>query len=254
MRLLVSVRSAGEVEAAVEGGAEIIDAKEPMRGSLGAVDAAELARIADAVPHGMPFSIALGDLATPIAAARSLDLVCSVARRPAELYVKVGLAGVIQPAAARSVLEAAVSAARRSPLEPDVVAVAYADHGLAQAVGPEVVLDAAAETGVRGVLLDTWSKEGRPLFAWRTWAEIRGWVDRARSRGLLTAIAGSLSLDHMALVRRLGPDVFGVRGAACEGGRTGLVRARLVQQLAEAKRQADAALAAPRVNFKVTSA
>src|SRR5690349_2021023 len=83
MRLLVSVRSAQEVEAAVEGGAEIIDAKEPMRGSLGAVDAAELARIADAVPDGMPFSMALGDLATPVGAATRMELVRAVAgRRP----------------------------------------------------------------------------------------------------------------------------------------------------------------------------
>ena len=44
MRLLVSVRSADEVAAAMAGGADIIDAKEPARGSLGAVDAATLAR------------------------------------------------------------------------------------------------------------------------------------------------------------------------------------------------------------------
>src|SRR5262245_44057895 len=125
MRLLVSVRSAGEVEAAVEGGAEIIDAKEPMRGSLGAVDAAELARIADAVTVGMPLSIAMGDCAAPASAATGMDLLRAVARRPAELYVKVGVAGVNQLAAARSVLEAVVGAARGSPFVPEVVAVAY---------------------------------------------------------------------------------------------------------------------------------
>lgn len=241
--MLVSVRSAGEVEAAVDGGAEIIDAKEPTRGSLGAVDATELARIADAVPDGMPFSIALGDLATPSAAATGMDLMRAVTARPAELYVKVGLAGVVQPGAARSLLEAAVSAARRSPLEPDVVAVAYADYQAAKAVDPQAVLEAAAETGVRGVLLDTWSKDGQSLFAWISWADIRGWLEGARNRGLLTALAGSLSLEHMALVRGLGPEVFGVRGAVCEGGRAGVVKARLVQQLAAAKRNADASLA-----------
>ena len=38
MRLLVSVRSAAEVGPALAGGADIIDAKEPGRGSLGAGD------------------------------------------------------------------------------------------------------------------------------------------------------------------------------------------------------------------------
>ena len=37
MRLLVSVRSAAEARAALSGGADIIDAKEPSLGSLGAV-------------------------------------------------------------------------------------------------------------------------------------------------------------------------------------------------------------------------
>ena len=40
MQLLVSVRSAVEVAPALAGGADIIDAKEPDRGSLGAVSAA----------------------------------------------------------------------------------------------------------------------------------------------------------------------------------------------------------------------
>jgi len=234
MRLLVSVRSAAEVAAAVEGGAEIIDAKEPMRGSLGAVDPAELARIIDAAPSGMPLSVALGDHPTTVAAARAMDLVGAVTQRPAELYVKVGLAGVAEPAAARAVLEAAVTAARRSPLEPEVVAVAYADHQLAGSVAPPTVLDAAAAAGARGVLLDTWSKDGRPLFAWAERSDLRRWVDGARNRGLLSALAGSLSLDHMAQICRLNPDVVGVRGAACEHGRAGVISARLVRQLARA--------------------
>ena len=47
MRLLVSVRSAAEVAAALAGGADIIDAKEPSRGGLGAVDPEDLEAIAD---------------------------------------------------------------------------------------------------------------------------------------------------------------------------------------------------------------
>jgi uncharacterized protein (UPF0264 family) len=241
---LVSVRSAAEVEAAVEGGAEIIDAKEPRRGSLGAVDAATLAGIASALPPGMPLSIALGDCTTPNEARRAVDLTRAVAQRPAELYVKVGLAGVVQPAAGRSVLEAAVAAARGSALEPRVVAVAYADHQLATSLAPPGILDIAAEAGARGVLLDTWSKAGRPVFAWLAELDIGRWLEGARRRGLLTALAGSLSLDHMDLVCRLDPDVVGVRGAACERGRRGAVSARLVGQLAAAKNQSKRTLGA----------
>src|SRR5690242_10579669 len=128
MQLLVSVRSAAEVAAAVEGGADVIDAKEPSRGSLGAVDAAALAGIAHAVPDGLPLSIALGDPSAPRAVAGAMELIRAVPRRPAKLYVKVGLAGVALPELARSVLAAAVDAARQVSLEPEVVAVAYADY------------------------------------------------------------------------------------------------------------------------------
>jgi uncharacterized protein (UPF0264 family) len=236
MRLLVSVRSAAEAETAGVGGADLIDVKEPTRGSLGAVDPAMLARIAAAVPESMPLSIALGDHATPTAAARTMDLIGAVARRPTELYVKVGLAGVAGPAAVHAVLEATVEAAEGSPLKPEVVAVAYADHQLAGGVAPKVVLEAAAQAGARGVLLDTWTKDGRSLFAWAAQSDIRRWLERARTVGLLTALAGSLALDQMDLVSALDPDVLGVRGAACENGRAGAVSARLVRQLAAASR------------------
>ena len=54
MRLLVSVRDAVEADAAVDGGAEIVDAKEPAAGSLGAVAPAVLAAIRDTWRTGSP--------------------------------------------------------------------------------------------------------------------------------------------------------------------------------------------------------
>jgi len=50
----VSVRSAGEVAAAVAGGADIVDAKEPTAGSLGPVSGRVLREIARCVPAGVP--------------------------------------------------------------------------------------------------------------------------------------------------------------------------------------------------------
>ena len=61
MRLLVSVRSAAEVAAAVAGGADIVDAKEPTRGLARRGERPVLREIARCVPAGMPFSIALGE-------------------------------------------------------------------------------------------------------------------------------------------------------------------------------------------------
>ena len=65
MRLLVSVRAGHEVAAALAGGADIIDAKEPARGSLGPVAPEVLRAISARVPESVPLSVALGDFTAP---------------------------------------------------------------------------------------------------------------------------------------------------------------------------------------------
>jgi (5-formylfuran-3-yl)methyl phosphate synthase len=232
MRLLVSVRSATEVAAAVSGGATIVDAKEPARGPLGPVDASTLRAITAALPVEMPLSIALGDLQNPGAVAGALSLLGPIARRPRALYVKIGLAGVQEATAARLILAAAVKAAARAPLRPEVVAVAYADHEAARALPRQTVSRLAADVGARGVLLDTWTKDGRDVFASVEPTDLQRWLEHAAERGLLTALAGSLSLDAVRRAVRLPVDVLGVRGAACVGGRAGTVDEGRVRALA----------------------
>ena len=61
MRLLVSVSNPLEALAAIEGGADIIDAKDPQRGPLGPVTAEMLIRISDACRERAPLTAALGD-------------------------------------------------------------------------------------------------------------------------------------------------------------------------------------------------
>src|SRR5919109_795896 len=93
MPLLVSVRSGEEVPAALHGGADIIDAKEPARGSLGAVEPAVLSAIAERTPASVPLSVALGDCASAEAVRAALDG-ARLPERSAPVYLKLGFAGV----------------------------------------------------------------------------------------------------------------------------------------------------------------
>src|SRR5438094_1907571 len=61
MRLLVSVADPSEARAALEGGADVIDAKQPRRGALGPVRPDVLAAIRQVVGAARPVSAALGD-------------------------------------------------------------------------------------------------------------------------------------------------------------------------------------------------
>ncbi|HET7601181.1 MAG TPA: (5-formylfuran-3-yl)methyl phosphate synthase [Gemmatimonadales bacterium] len=229
MQLLVSVARAAEVEAAVEGGADVIDAKDPSRGALGPVARRALAEIAARVPARMPFSVALGEVASPAEAARTIGK-CPVAVRPAETYVKLASPDPARGADVRARFAAAARAARAHPARPLVVAVIYVDAA-APADSPGSLTEAIAAAGASGLLLDTMKKDGRSLLDWAAPARLREWRDHARAAGLVFAVAGSLRLEHLPEIAALGPDLVGVRGAACEGGRGGTVSARRVREL-----------------------
>ena len=222
MQLLVSVRSADEVGPALAGGADIIDAKEPDRGSLGAVDRDVLSRILQRVPDDRGVSVALGDVSRPEevgAAIHGLEL----PQRTSRTYLKLGFAGVRSPDQIGLLIEHAVSVTSRMAAPPRIVAVAYADSERAGTMPPALILSLAEAAGAAAVLLDTHGKDGRGLLEWLPSGALVDWVALARQAGLLAALAGSLRPGDLALVGRAHPDVVGVRGAVCSGGRQGRV-------------------------------
>jgi uncharacterized protein (UPF0264 family) len=221
MRLLVSVRSAGEVAAAVAGGADIVDAKEPTAGSLGAVSGRMLREIVRCVPAGVPFSIALGEPKSVVALGAAMTALRGLAPRPSRVYVKIGLSTAGDGASA--LLAALVDQSSRMAIQPSVIAVAYADYAAAGAPSPETVVRIARASGADGVLLDTWAKDGGDLFHHLAAPALRAWIGQAKAAGLLVALAGSLSAEGVRAVAELPADIVGVRGAACMGGRAGVV-------------------------------
>jgi uncharacterized protein (UPF0264 family) len=229
MQLLVSVRDAVEAVAALVGGADIIDAKEPARGSLGPVDADVFRSIAARVPDSVPLSAALGDF-TARDDVRAAMVGAGVPARRAPVYLKLGFAGERSKDRMRMVLSAAQEGRALVSGAPVLVPVAYADHGSASAPAPEEVLGSAIETGVGAFLVDTWTKDGRRLLDHIPYARVAALSQAARAAGLVFALAGSL--DATAIERVAGlADVIGVRGAACRGGRGGTVDPVRVREL-----------------------
>jgi (5-formylfuran-3-yl)methyl phosphate synthase len=230
MRLLVSVRSASEVGAVLAGGADIIDAKEPSHGSLGAVSRRTLASITQSVPPECPFSIALGDLTTQSEIERSISSL-ELPAREAPTYLKLGFAAVAAPNVIEKLLRVAVAAAAEHRSAPKVIAVAYADSPAAGTASPGEIHEAARLSDCSGVLLDTYGKTGSDLFSWITQADLAKWVSDLRTDGLLAAVAGGLGIHQVAQACVPLPDVIGVRGAACEGGRDGTISSYRVAAL-----------------------
>lgn len=228
MQLLVSVRSAAEVSPALAGGADIIDAKEPAHGPLGAVAPDIMAEVLARVPDDCLFSVALGDLSTEEEVLRAVGSV-RLAPRRTPVYLKAGFEGASSATVVSRLLDRAVEAASRHPGCPRLVAVAYADR--AGFLHPDDLAQRAAYAGAAGALLDTYHKDGRGLFGSMTPDAVAAWVAGVRRFGLFAAVAGEIGLADMETVQALGGDIVGVRGAACEGGREGTVSAQRVMAL-----------------------
>lgn len=190
------------------GGAAVIDVKEPRRGPLGMADPAVWRAVRLAVPADRPVSVALGELrdwrdGRPLPAA-DLDGIA---------YRKIGPSGLGLDDWRRGWDELR----DRSGPGPAWVAVAYLDDREAGAPPPEAIRDAALDLPeCAGLLLDTWTK-GRPGPPMDPDAIAR-LIEPVRRSGRFAAIAGGLDADRIGRLAAIGPDLFAVRGAACDGG------------------------------------
>jgi (5-formylfuran-3-yl)methyl phosphate synthase len=222
LQLLVSVRSADEVGPALAGGSDIIDAKDPERGSLGAVDRKVLGDILQRVPKHLSVSVALGDVGSRAEVLAALNGLVLPARM-SPTYLKLGFAGVQSPSEIQGLIQFAVAGVSAMKATPRIVAVAYADPERARTVRPELIPPLAKVGGAAGVLLDTYEKDGIGLLEWLSPVALLDWVTGARRADLVSALAGSLRPGDLARVSQADPDVVGFRGAACSGGRRGRV-------------------------------
>src|SRR5688572_21629939 len=94
MRLLVSVATAADARAAVEGGADIVDAKDAGAGALGAVSLDRLREIGDAVAGARLLTAALGDASDDGAVERDVRAYAGAGAA----LVKIGLLGTTDEA------------------------------------------------------------------------------------------------------------------------------------------------------------
>jgi uncharacterized protein (UPF0264 family) len=212
--LLVSVRSGEEARAALAGGADVIDIKEPARGSLGRADEVVLREVLSLVAGRRLVSAALGELGDPH----------SLPPLPAGLsYVKWGLSGLSAGNRwPRALDDFRASLARTAP-GTQLVAVGYADFARAGSPPPEEVCHYALDRAVGAFLLDTWGKDGSGLLDWMTIDEVHRLCRTCREGGVPVALAGSLGPREIVALRGLAPDWFAVRGAVCTAGRASAI-------------------------------
>ena len=236
MQLLVSARNAAEAAAALAGGADIVDAKEPSAGALGAVAIDVLREMLSMVHAACPVSAALDD-AKDVGALERRVRAYAV---EGVTFVKIGFARITDAVRVTDLIASAVGAARAHACA--VVAVGYADAERVGGIECDALFDAAARGGAAGVLIDTADKAGPGLLQLSPPSALRRYVSDTHDRGLSIALAGKLSSADLAVVRDIGADIVGVRGAACRAGRTSAIseaRVRLLAQIVRGEQAVD---------------
>ncbi len=219
--LLVSVREPDEVEAAISGGADWIDLKEPKAGPLGPVSVDIARQIIQRVEGRRPISAALGELKewndSPVRGL--LDF-------PEIEVVKLGLAGCAQLHNWQALWVAAAETVSASGHE--LAAVAYADWHQAEAPSPEEIIACAAAAGGRYFLLDTFDKKAGGVFKHISASQLNDILGLAKEASLHTVVAGSIQKADLPALSSLEVDTIGVRGSACGGDRTSPIDPMLV--------------------------
>ncbi|MCB0568030.1 MAG: (5-formylfuran-3-yl)methyl phosphate synthase [Lewinellaceae bacterium] len=213
MKVLISVVSLAEARIAIKGGADILDIKNPLEGSLGAQFPWVLKEIAQEVKgSGILCSAALGDL--PFKPGTAALAAFGAASCGAE-YIKAGLLGAKNYQEAFEMMNGVAKATRLANPLALVVAAGYADYNRFGGIPYSLLVSAAADAGADVVMLDTAIKDGKALLDVMDRSEILRFIALGHEAGMQVALAGSIKEEHLEALSAMNPDVIGIRGAVC---------------------------------------
>ena len=198
---LASIMDADEARQVLIAGADIIDAKNPHAGALGALPLNTVRTIVDAVRGQAPVSATVGDFPAmePHAVSRAVSKMAATGVD----FVKIGL---FPAPALQDCLDALAPLCGQYRL----VAVLFADRN------PDIQLaDRLAELGFAGIMLDTMDKSAGGLLQHQPVTRLAHFVAQARSLNLISGLAGSLRAEDIPVLAPIGSDYLGFRGALC---------------------------------------
>ncbi len=221
-KFLLSVRNKYEAKIALANNVDIIDVKNPSKGSLGKADDKIIQEILD-IASNKPVTAAMGELIQnePI----NPELLSRLH------YVKYGLSNLKftwknQIEKIRTFIE--------SKHRCKVVLVAYADAEHAYAPNPDNIIDHAVREKYSAILLDTWQKCGKTLLDWISLNRITDYINTCHANQIQVALAGSISRKEINLLSKNNPDWFALRSAACANqSRNSKIKEQLVIELAD---------------------
>ncbi len=232
MKLLISPKDVGEAREAINGGADIIDVKNPKEGSLGANFPWIIKEIEGITPKDREISAAIGDFPNIPGTASLAALGAAISGAD---YVKVGLYGLSSKEDAILLASSVVKSVKDYDKGIKVVVAGYADFYRINSINPMIIPEIGKKSGADIIMLDTAIKDGKKLFDHIPMDKLIDFVKDSHNYGISVALGGSLSGSDIEPLYQIGVDIIGIRGAACDGNDrlNGRIKAEMVRKLKE---------------------
>lgn len=210
-QLLISVTSVDEAKIALQNGADIIDLKDPQQGALGALPLEVVAEIvafvnAKDVSERKIISATIGDL--PMEPELLLQHVVALSEIKVDI-IKIGF--FMSPGDKFTDYQPCLDMLKtvsRSGVR--LIAVLFVENEY-----PANLVTAIKNAGFYGVMFDTAGKNGATFLDYYSTDAMKAIAEGVQAQGLLFGVAGSLNLQHVALVKSIAPDYMGFRGGVC---------------------------------------
>jgi uncharacterized protein (UPF0264 family) len=206
-QLLISVTTIEEAKIALESGADIIDLKEPRLGALGALPIETVQAIVTYVKNMKNAdtkltSATIGDL--PMQPELLLTHVARLATTGVDI-IKIGFFHMDDYQLCLDALKSLTQTGQR------LMAVFFAEITY-----PQSLIAAIKHAGFIGVMLDTSKKNGLTLLDYYSQEQRMVFAKTVLGHDLQLGLAGSLKLQHVALIKEVNPHYIGFRGGVCE--------------------------------------
>jgi len=230
LKLLVSPQNSSEAVECVNGKADIIDVKNPVEGSLGANFPWVIREIRSIVPNHIPISATLGDVPYKPG---TVALAALGAAHAGAIYIKVGLFGTKTVTEAIDVMSAVSKTVVEYQLPVAVVAAGYAEGEEIGCINPLFIPEIAHKSSSDFAMIDTSNKKhGKSIFDILSVEDLKHFIKNSRKWKLGVALGGSITLAHIPILKKLKPDIVGIRGAVCDNNDRikGEIRANLISE------------------------
>jgi hypothetical protein len=233
IKLLVSPKNIEEAIITVNSGVDYVDCKNPDEGSLGANFPWIIKQMKDLIPESssQKLSATIGDFPYLPGSASLAALGAAVSGAD---IIKVGLKGPKNVEEGVDLMEKVVKAVKNYNKDIKIVAAGYADYKRIK-TSPDFlsIPIIAAESGSNIAMLDTFIKDGKGLFDFLSVKQLMDFKKASKQLNLDVALAGNLMKESISKIKKISPDIIGVRSIVCDNfdRKNGKIRLHMIEEL-----------------------